>query len=381
MNVLSLFDGMSCGQIALNRAGIKYNRYFASEIDKYAIQVTQKNYPETRQIGDICQVKASKLPEINLVMGGSPCQGFSFAGKQLNFDDPRSKLFFEFVRILKEYNPKYFLLENVKMKKEYERVITNYLNVEPIEINSSLVSAQNRKRLYWTNIPGVKLPDDKGILLKDIVHESVDAHLSDKEIGYMLKGNPKWQQAGKCRLERYTQYNDEKSFTITANIRKGVPYNCFFQALNEYIVPFDETLQILDKEVERGKIGYFRKDSQANRVYYIHGKSVTLCGDSGGGAAKMGQYLFGCITPNRLNKRQNGQSFNDGQKFYTLTSQDRHGVLVEGYIRKLTPIECERLQTVPEGYTEGVSNTQRYRMLGNGWTVDVIAHILKGMEV
>ena len=127
-------------------------------------------------------------------------------------------------------------------------------------------------------------------------------------------------------------------------------------------------------------MGYFRKDSQANRVYYIHGKAVTLCGSAGGGAAKMGQYLFGCLTPDRLNKRQNGQRFSKGSKFYTLTAQDQHGVLIDGYIRKLTPIECERLQTVPEGYTEVATRTQRYKMLGNGWTVNIIAHLLKSIK-
>jgi len=170
LNVLSLFDGMSCGQIALERAGIKVNNYFASEIDKYAIQVAKHNYTNTQHIGDVTKVKASELPKIDLLIGGSPCQGFSFAGKQLNFNDPRSKLFFEFVRLLKECSPKYFLLENVKMKKEYQDVITQHLGVEPIEINSNLLSAQNRKRIYWTNIPGVAIPNDKGILLKDIVH-------------------------------------------------------------------------------------------------------------------------------------------------------------------------------------------------------------------
>ncbi len=272
---------------------------------------------------------------IDLLLGGSPCQGFSFAGKQLNFFDPRSKLFFDFVKALEVLKPKYFLLENVKMKKEYEDVITQHLGVKPIEINSALVSAQNRKRLYWTNIPGVTQPEDKGIMLKDIVHENVD--LKTKE------------------------------------------------DLADYIVPFDKTLQILDKEVEKGKVGYFGKDSQANRVYYVHDKAVTLCGNAGGGATKMGQYLFGCITPDRVKKRQNGQRFNDGNKSYTLTAQDRHGVLVDGYIRKLTPIECERLQTLPDNYTavgviDGkkipISNTQRYKMLGDGWTVDVIAHLL-----
>lgn len=148
----------------------------------------------------------------------------------------------------------------------------------------------------------------------------------------------------------------------------------------KYIVPFDKTLIILEKEIQRGKIGYFRCDSQANRVYDIHGKAVCLCGDAGGGAAKMGQYLFGCLTPDRVDKRQNGQRFNLGDKFYTLTAQDIHGILLLGYIRKLTPIECERLQTMPDNYTAGVSDTQRYKMLGNGWTADVIAHIFGGLK-
>ena len=170
MNVLSLFDGMSCGQIALNRANIQYKNYFASEIDKNAIKVTQHHYPNTVQLGDVTKIEfiASK---IDLLIGGSPCQGFSFAGKQLNFDDPRSKLFFEFVRLIDECKPTYFLLENVVMKKEYEDVITKYLGVEPIKINSSLVSAQNRVRLYWTNIPNVKEPEDRNISLSDILED------------------------------------------------------------------------------------------------------------------------------------------------------------------------------------------------------------------
>lgn len=335
MKVLSLFDGISCGRLALERAGIPVEKYYASEIDKYAIQVAQKNYPDTIQIGDCTKIDYKKYAgEIDLLIGGSPCQGFSFAGKQLNFADPRSRLFFEFVRALKEVKPKYFLLENVKMKKEFQDIISQQLGVEPIEINSALVSAQNRKRLYWTNIPNITQPADKGVLLKDIVHE----------------------------FREYFQKNQGR---------------LVYEWLNKYIVPFDQTLQILDKEVAKGKVGYFRKDSQANRIYYIHDKAVTLCGDAGGGATKMGQYLFGCITPDRIEKRQNGQRFNDGTKFYTLTAQDKHGVLVDGYIRKLTPIECERLQTLPDNYTAGISDSQRYKCLGNGWTVDVIAHILK----
>lgn len=355
VNIVSLFDGMSCLQIALNKLGVKEYNYYACEIDKYAIQVTQKNYPSTIQLGDVTKVSALDFPaKIKLLAGGSPCQGFSFAGKQLNFDDPRSKLFFEFVRLKNELKPEYFLLENVKMKKEYKQVITEALGVEPIEINSSLVSAQSRKRNYWTNIPGIEQPKDKGILLKDIVHEGE----VDRDKSYCLDAS--YYKGG--NLE---QYFDKSRRQVV------------FETLSEYIVPFDQTLQILDKEVEKGKIGYFRKDSQANRVYFIHDKAVTLCGEAGGGAAKMGMYLFGCITPDRIDKRQNGQRFSEGKKFYTLTAQDKHGILIEGYIRKLTPVECERLQTVPDFFTACVSNSQRYKMLGNGMTCDVILHFIK----
>lgn len=331
MKVLSLFDGISCGMVALERAGIKVDRYVAYEIDKYAIEISKKNYPQIEHCGDVTKADFTQYKDFDIVIGGSPCQGFSFAGKQLNFNDDRSKLYFEFERAINEVKPKYFLLENVKMKKEYSDVITKRLGVQPIEINSNLLSAQNRKRMYWTNIPNVILPKDKKIMLKDIVHEN------------------------------------EKNCTVD---------------LEQYKVPFSNALKILDKEVYDGKIGYFRQDSQANRVYSIHGKAVTLCGEAGGGAAKMGQYLFGCLTPDRENKRQCGQRFNTGEKFYTLTALDKHGILIDGYIRKLTPIECERLQTLPDLYTDkGVNikkipESQRYKCLGNGWTVDVITHIL-----
>src|SRR6478609_457533 len=175
MNVLSFFDGMSCGQLALQQAGFKVDNYFACEIDKYAMQITNKNFPNTKQLGDVTKISGYDFDRIDLFLGGSPCQGFSFAGKQLNFEDPRSKLFFEYVRVLKELRVKNpgvkFLLENVKMKKEYQDVISELLGVQPVEINSALVSAQNRKRLYWTNLGTIEQPEDKGILLKDIVHE------------------------------------------------------------------------------------------------------------------------------------------------------------------------------------------------------------------
>ena len=383
--------------------------YYSSEIDKYAMKVAMKNHPETTQIGDVKEVDGSKFEGVDLLIGGSPCQGFSFAGNQLNFNDDRSKLFFEFVRVMKQCKPKYFLMENVRMKKEFQDVISSYLGVEPIFIDSNLLSAQNRKRLYWTNIPGIETPEDLNILLKDVVHDNTDLSMeSDCWIEW-------WKKNAEFQLKKkYSSLDGEKAITMTARQYASWNGNFVLEKLNEYIVPFDKTLKILDKEVERGKVGYFRKDSQANRVYYIHNKAITLCGASGGGAAKMGQYLFGvtnrargnnpgglrndgskcptisshhwehnnhllfgCITPDRINKRQNGQRFNEGKKFYTLTGQDRHGILVEGYIRKLTPIECERLQTLPDNYSEGVSNAQRYKMLGNGWTIAVIKHIFK----
>tara|TARA_R110001583_G_scaffold180038_3_gene337029 strand:- start:23 stop:913 length:891 start_codon:yes stop_codon:yes gene_type:complete len=275
INVFSLFDGMSCGQLALQKAGVKVNTYHASEIDKWAMQISRKNFPSTLQMGDITKLEDWRLElirdeiGIDLVIGGSPCQGFSFAGNQLNFEDPRSKLFFDFVRVLKILKPKYFLLENVRMKKESQDIISEYMGVEPVAINSNLVSAQNRHRLYWTNIP-FDIPEDKGIILADILEDGV----TDRE----------------------------KSHCLDANYFKGGNLKSYFEKHRRQLV-FN------------------------NR----------------------------CI-------------------------QEGEADIKETY-RKLSCLECERLQTVPDGYTEGVSNTQRYKMLGNGWTVDVIAHIFKGLHL
>ena len=209
MNVLSLFDGMSCGMIALDRLGIKVDNYYASEIDKYAMQVSAANYPEIIQVGDITKLDLSTLPKIDLVMGGSPCQGFSLAGKQLAFDDPRSMLFFEFVKCVKELNPKYFLLENVKMKKEYLDIISEYMGVEPIFINSSLVSAQSRQRYYWTNIPNVTSPEERGIVLRDILED------------YPNENPVKHTE----RNARHLKQLDDKSLCMTATMYKGAGNN------------------------------------------------------------------------------------------------------------------------------------------------------------
>jgi len=304
MNVLSLFDGMSCGQIALDQIGIKVNNYFAAEVDKYAIKVAQQNFPGTIHLGDVRGIKGADLPEIDLIIGGSPCQGFSFAGKNLNFDDPRSKLFFEYVRLLKELKPKYFLLENVRMKKESMDVISEYLGVEPIAINSNLVSAQNRHRLYWTNIPMDGLPQDKGVVLKDIL----EGGITDRD----------------------------KSHCIDANYFKGGNLKSYFEKHRRQLVfSKDGLCHVGDADLSGN--GYIK------RVYHPDGKSPTLTTMGG------------------------------GHREPKVTTSDVSW-------RKLTPLECERLQTVPEGYTCGVSNTQRYKMLGNGWTVDVIKHIFNGLE-
>lgn len=263
INILSLFDGMSCGRIALERAGIPVNQYYASEIDKHAIKVSKANWSDVTQIGDVTEVNPDELKSIDLLLGGSPCQGFSFSGNQLNFKDARSVLFFEYIRLLNSTKPKYFLLENVSMKQEYQDVISEYLGVEPIIINSSLVSAQNRKRLYWTNIPDIKQPTDKQINLESI-----------------------------------------------CGTNKGV-----------WVYP---------RGFNKGGIQGYK------------GKSP-------------------CITTSSW------------QHNFMLT-------LPDGSTRKFTPEEVEQFQTIPVGYTSSVSDSQRYKMLGNGWTVDVIAHILKGIK-
>jgi DNA-cytosine methyltransferase len=298
INVLSLFDGISCGQIALERIGIEVENYFASEIDKYAMQITMANYPNTKQLGDVRNVTTEKLPNIDLLIGGSPCQGFSFAGAGLNFEDERSKLFFEFVRLKNELKPKYFLLENVKMKQEFQDIISEQLGVKPIMINSSLVSAQNRERLYWTNIPVIGQPNDKGILLKDIIED-----------GECLKD--------KSQIILATLYKENAKSMIKRN-KQGL---------------------LILKNI-------YPKKGQNGNIYSIFGKCKTLSAGVG--------------------IKGNGIGSSNAPKIESINA--------DGW-RKLSPLECERLQTVPDGYTKYVSDTQRYKALGNGWTVDVVSFI------
>lgn len=273
ITILSLFDGISCGRIALDRAGIRHDCYLSSEIDEKAISVTMYNHPYTVQLGDVRTVSSNMIPPIWLMMGGSPCQGFSSVGKGEGLDDPRSMLFWEFVRLLKECRPRYFLLENVPMRKDWNAIITNALGVEPISINSNLVSAQNRSRLYWTNIPGISQPDDLGITLDDVIEEPNEYRVAGSWEKYVPESRPRF-------VDPYNHREiTEKSTSLRTNINNG----------NMWI-----------------------------------------------------------RTPN-------------------------------GDYRNLTVTECERLQTIPEGYTSIVSPSQAKKMIGNGWTVDVIAHILRSI--
>jgi len=306
LNVLSLFDGISCGRVALERAGIKVDTYYASEIDKYAIKITQKNYPDTVQLGDVNNIDFTQfIGKIDLLLGGSPCQDLSIAKQnRQGLKGKRSKLFWKYVEVLNIVKPKWFIFENVaSMKKADKDIITKELGVEPIMIDSALVSAQQRKRLYWTNIPEIEQPEDEHIYLQDIL-----------ESGYT------------DRL---------KSYCIDANYFKGTNLKQYLEKKRRQIV-FEKPF----------KVGQFNSGGQDDRVYAIEGKSVTLSANGGGRGTKTGLYYVNL---------PNGQYI----------------------IRKLTPIECERLQTLPDNYTEGISNTQRYKCIGNGWTVDVIVHILK----
>ena len=311
MNVLSLFDGMSCGQIALRELGIEVDKYFASEIDKHAIAQTQLNFPDTIQLGNVTDVRAKDLPKIDLLLGGSPCQGFSFAGRQLNFNDPRSALFFEYVRILteiREINPDVkFLLENVRMKREYQDIISAQLGLRPVLINSERVSAQNRERLYWSNIrtrqidqsgtigTAIPQPEDLGLFFRDIMEEDVpdNYYLSEEVVANRIR-----------HKER--------------NKNKGNGFGMVVRTLND--------------------------------------KSTAIC------VGGRGIYDLVSVTePKR-------------------TNQDDQVIKQTERIRRYTPTECSRLQTIPEWYRWECSNTQQYKMLGNGWTVKVIMHILQYLK-
>lgn len=369
MNVLSLFDGMSCGQIALRELGIKVDNYFASEIDKHAIAQTQLNFPDTIQLGDVCGVHAADLPPIDLLIAGSPCQGFSFAGKMLNFNDPRSKLFFEFVRILDEYravNPDVkYLLENVRMRREYQYVISDTLGIEPVMINSALVSAQNRVRLYWSNIrtapfslfmlrTDIPQPADRNIYLKDILDDDVPEHLymSDELVANMFAHAQRQKEKGNGFGMRPKGQDDKaNSLTVGGGMIQDVimlqrPHGHNIGGIIEHKAPtltsssyehnnfvgIRKVVQVNPDTESNGKQPY-----QQNRVYDSNGICPAMCSAHAGNNPIV-----------------------------------RHGTIY----RRLTIKERSRLQTIPDWYRWACSDTQAAKMLGNGWTVEVIKHIL-----
>lgn len=398
MNVLSLFDGMSCGQIALKELGIKVGKYYAAEIDKSAIQQTQHNFPKTVQLGSVTDVKAKSLEKIDLVIGGSPCQGFSFAGKQLNFDDPRSALFFEFVRLWKEVkkiNPNAkFLLENVNMAKEHLRVISEYMGVFPVRINSNLVSAQNRDRWYWTNIrtkdvglfeelwSDIPQPEDRGILLKDILQDESEVdekyNISNRQMWRLDIGNIK--NVGQISFKREGVESDKASPLLSRDY-KGIPnFQMYNVAMTKNYIQFDPH--------NKGH------KSQVNRAYLKDGKHGSLmasrCETKTGVAIKIPEatskgyaeiHPGECVDLEHPNSKTRRGRKMDTKSNCLMAAQNSFTRYTEDLrLRRLTPTECSRLQTIPEWYEWVVSDTQIYTMLGNGWTVDVIKHIFSFLE-
>ena len=544
---------MSCGRIALDQLGIPVEKYYASEIDKYAIQVAQANYPDTIHVGDVCDLDPEDYKDIDLILAGSPCQGFSFAGKQLAFDDPRSALFFEFIRLLKAIKPKYFLLENVRMKKEYLQVISEQVSecypeimfgIEPIFINSSLVSAQSRQRYYWTNIPGIQQPEDKGIVLRDILEDNYE---SERDKSYCIDANYSKTGAKPHHYkDKYRRQLVNKPIKVGMNVEEvkirkhevnisGLQHllremkkesgktnkqianetnmpvtkvEHWFRTDNSFAIPGDdiwhklkEVLGIKTDVFDREIMEFVYRDGvyeTKQRVYSDQGKSPTLTASNKDQMIETTPVQVGvaidvnghdilkrvyspdgksptvntCQGGNREPKvvtggRIVGRAYDkDGKrmdrfgdsvagkttqmlelrkdnKTNALTTVSKDSVVVEKlpeksqtiksqyyksskanferqgtfhatgvplqskirsksktvrsggrgsydrhewdsvdelHWRKLTPLECERLQTVPDNYTNHVSNTQRYKMLGNGWTVEVIKHILQEMD-
>lgn len=402
MNVLSLFDGMSCGRIALRELGIKVDRYYASEINKHAIKQTQLNFPDTIQLGDVRGVHAKDLPKIDLLIGGSPCQGFSFAGKQLNFNDPRSALFFEFVRILNEcleINPDVkFLLENVRMKREYEQVISDTLGIKPVMINSALVSAQNRVRLYWSNIrtapdglfeikTDIPQPKDHGLFLRDILEDDVDAkyNVSEKTLRNM---------------EAHAERQKSRGNGLGIDIRRPNQKSCALTIGGKGV---NDVVEIIQRPRGNNKGNTFTDKSptlssnawEQNNILCISSKqahatvSVNKCtplvaamGMGGGHIPMIVKREVKQINPcsesgGKQPYQQNRVYDADGIMPSLCSAHAGHAPLVarDKIFRRITPTEAARLQTIPDWYKWECSATQQYTMLGNGWTVEVIKHI------
>jgi len=429
MNILSLFDGISCARMAIGRSGISYEEYYASEIDKYALEISGKNFLKAPiNLGDVRTINAGCVKDVGLIIGGSPCQDLSISNKERKgLSGSRSCLFWEFARLVKEVNPKYFLLENVaSMPKEAKEIISKELGVEPIMVNAALVSAQNRKRLFWTNIPNVTQPNDRGIFLKDILLDDVDEK-------YFVKSN-NW------RIFRNLTPSDKKARCLNASAWKGAQNDgttlvYVGRCGNKNIIndgkelsrnapqgdriysPSGKVATLSANGGGRGaktglycvKIGALGSDKQGDGIYDVSGKSPSLRvgGDQARGAIigvgvnrkdgirgeidksypilssqyrglNCNQTQTGVVHACALRNRGEGKKPEiGGDKANALTTVQTDSMTTDGIrVRKLTPIECERLQSLPDDYTKGISDTQRYRCLGNAFNVDVVAHIL-----
>ena len=517
INVLSIFDGLSGGRIALEKAGIPVDRYFSSEIDKYAIKIADKNYPEDipHRLGSVLDLTEEQLlgmPKIDLLIGGSPCQGFSVSGKMKGsatacgidvvtleqylklksegFEfDGQSYLFWEYMRVLHILKPKYFFLENVRVTKKWLPMFNAALGVEPIMANSALISAQNRVRFYWTNIPGFKMPEDRGILLKDVIESDLASEkMTTKGKSYCLtarySGAVAWnsiekkqrtmimvepeedsqvlcgasrgrylvdgvRQDGKMltagKTAQYLEVRGAGKTTCLTTVQKD-NYLTSAQESGRFLL--EDCKEVVTKPI---KVGEVNKGSQGDRIYSADGKSITLTAQSGGTAGSGNMLLeerpcelrdykeeslchhsataldisgnesikrvysatgkspalttmqgghrqpkvllvpeatkkgftevedgdcFDLAVPNSKTRR--GRNMKD--KSNCLMTSNQFMRYEHPTYRKLTPLECERLQCLPDGYTEGVSNSQRYKMVGNGWTIDMIVEFFKGIE-
>ena len=349
MKVLSLFDGISCGMLALQRAGIPVECYDAFEIDKYAVTVSKRNFPVIVHHGNVYDGDFTQFKGYDLLLGGSPCTYWSIAKKDREIDcnGEGFRLFKEYVRALEESGCKYFLYENnYSVHQNIKDEITRVLGVEPIMINSALVSAQNRKRCYWTNIPNVVQPKDKGILLADVLENGMPwqdksycmtASYDGAVIYNTLERKQRTMVAVPVGAAQRGRYVDGEKTEQHIEVREDGKSNCLTTVQKDSLV------------CSPVRVGHYGKGGQGQRIYSVVGKSVTLSANGGGQGAKTGLYKI---------------DLPDG----------------DYVIRKLTPVEAERLQTLPDNYTAGISNTQRYKCIGNGWTVDVIAHILGGLR-
>ena len=441
-NVFSAFDGLSGAQVALNQAGIKYGTYYASEVDEYAIQIAQKNYPKTVQLGDIRHIKGKDLGNIHLMIGGSPCTGFSFAGKRLNFDDPQSRLFFEFVRLLKEIKPRYFLLENVRMANKHKKIITEHMGVEPIALDSALLSAQRRLRLYWTNIPGVKQPQDQGLVLKDILESDATEPMYSNIYGGFQEKKPREHynksvtirpakggghipsvtkkiytriEKQKVKVRKHSidtnklvEFLREHRSVSTAKIAEHceVPLTMaehWFRQDSSFSIPpaevwskLKEILGITTTEWDERITEFEERDGvyeMSERITQTHGKNPTLKA-SAPNKIEDKYYLSGKMVDYIMADKYNNKGEIDPVKARALTKSyhkmQRANIATyvsgdnapfdKSNIRRLLPVEAERLQTLPDNYTQGVSDTQRYRMIGNGFTTLVVSFILAHMK-